>query len=155
MRLLILIFILISSSAIHSKEYPFFKDTKTTIKEPFKLRDPFKRKIFKRRAQKVSQAKVLKDGAYSNLPDIGRTPLNKIRIVGILLGKERRAMAKIDQGKGGASSDIYILKEGMKVGVDDAEVKAILPGGIVVVEKIVNVYDQQEYIETVIPVSAE
>lgn len=64
-------------------------------------------------------------------------------------------MAKIDQGKGGASSDIYILKEGMKVGVDDAEVKAILPGGIVVVEKIVNVYDQQEYIETVIPVSAE
>ncbi|MDH5581075.1 MAG: hypothetical protein OEY33_04150 [Bdellovibrionales bacterium] len=135
-------------------QYPFFKDTKTSIKNPFEMRDPFKRKVFKRHAKKVSKSKVLKDGSYSNLPEIGKTPLNKIRIVGILLGNERRAMAKIDGGKGGLK-DIYIIKEGMKIGVDDAEVKAILPGGIVVVEKITNVYDQNEYIETIIPVSAE
>ncbi len=153
-KLLILIYILLSSQG-HAKVYNFFKDTTTGIKDPFEMRDPFKRKIFKRQAKKASTAKVLKDGAYSNLPEIGKTPLNKIRIVGILLGKERRAMAKIDGGSGGASKDIYIIKEGMKIGIDDAEVKAILPGGIVVVEKITNVYDQNEYIETIIPVSAE
>ena len=41
----------------------------------------------------------------------------------------------------------------MKIGEDGAELKAILPGGIIVVEKIVNVYGQEEYLETVIPIS--
>jgi hypothetical protein len=35
------------------------------------------------------------------------------------------------------------------------DVKAILPGGIILVEKIRNVYDQDEYLETVLPVSSE
>ena len=50
-------------------------------------------------------------------------------------------------------SNVYYIKEGMKLGENGAEVKAILPGGIVLVEKIRNVYDQDEYLETVIPVS--
>ncbi|MFZ8934125.1 MAG: hypothetical protein ACO20H_00515 [Bacteriovoracaceae bacterium] len=153
-KLTIIPFIIIYSISALGAQYPFFKEIKTSIKDPFEMRDPFKRKVFKRHAKKVSKSKVLKDGAYSNLPEIGKTPLSRIRIVGILLGGERRAMAKIEGGKG-KSSDIYIIKEGMKIGVDNAEVKAILPGGIVVVEKITNVYDQSEYIETIIPVSAE
>jgi type IV pilus assembly protein PilP len=48
---------------------------------------------------------------------------------------------------------IIIMKEGMKIGPDNAELKAILPGGIVLVEKIVNVYGEDEFLETVIPIS--
>ena len=59
-------------------------------------------------------------------------------------------MAKIKNGK-----DTYLLKEGMRLGLDNAEIKAILPGGIVVVEKIRNVYNQEEYLETIIPISSE
>ena len=47
----------------------------------------------------------------------------------------------------------FILKEGMSLGKNKAELKAILPGGIVLVEKFKNVYDQDEYLETIIPVS--
>ena len=46
-----------------------------------------------------------------------------------------------------------MLREGMKLGPERAELKAILPGGIVVVEKIKNIYNQEEYLETVIPVT--
>jgi type IV pilus assembly protein PilP len=67
-----------------------------------------------------------------------------------MIGKERRALAKVAGG-----TDTFIIKEGMKLGQNGAEVKAILPGGIVLVEKIVNVYDQEEYLETVLPVSTD
>ena len=53
----------------------------------------------------------------------------------------------------GASTQVIIIKEGSKLGPDNAEVKAILPGGIILVEKIVNVYGQEEYLETVVPIS--
>jgi type IV pilus assembly protein PilP len=43
----------------------------------------------------------------------------------------------------------------MKLGENQAELKAILPGGIVVVEKLKDVYDKDEFIETLIPVSPE
>ena len=44
------------------------------------------------------------------------------------------------------------LKEGMTLGTQNAVVRAILPGGIVLVEKISNVYGQEEFFETVIPI---
>jgi type IV pilus assembly protein PilP len=69
-------------------------------------------------------------------------------------GKERRAMAKL-ASNGVVGSDVFYLKEGMKIGPNSAEVKAILPGGVVLVEKIRNVYDQDEYLETVLPLSNE
>ena len=47
------------------------------------------------------------------------------------------------------------MREGMKLGLNNAEIKAILPGGIVLVEKIRNVYDEDEYLETILPVSIE
>lgn len=137
------------------KDYRFFKDIKTKIKNPFKLRDPFKRGKIKSKSKKGKNFSLLKDGSFSNLPEIGQTPLRRIKVVGILLGGRRRAMVKLQGNSGSLGKEIYILKEGMRIGKDDAEIKAILPGGIVVVEKITNVYDQNEYLETVIPVSTE
>lgn len=122
-----------------------FKDQFTTIKNPFELRDPFRRKSF-RSGRKVGLGK---DYSYSNLPEIENFSVNDLRVVGIFFGKERRAIAKV-----GNKSDTFVLKEGMKVGENNAEIKAIMPGGIVLVEKIRNVYDQEEILETIIPLSS-
>ena len=136
------------------QKFEFFNGNKTSIKNPFGLRDPFKRKRIRLKGRKGKYSAFLKGNFFSNLPSIENVPLNQVRIVGVLLGKNRRAMAKIIQGAG-LSKDTYILKEGMRLGRDNAEIKAILPGGIVVVEKIRNVYNQEEYLETIIPISTE
>ena len=47
----------------------------------------------------------------------------------------------------------HTVKEGMTLGPNDAEIKAILPGGIILAEKVVNIYGETEYLETVIPIS--
>ena len=126
--------------------------SKTMLKNPLDLRDPFKRKMSKRKAQ---LKKAISNGIYSNQMDIiENKPIESIRIIGVVVGKDRRAMAKINDGKK-MSDEVYFIKEGMKIGPNGAEVKAILPGGIVLVEKVRNVYDQDEYLETVIPVSNE
>lgn len=137
------------------KSNPIFKEGSTTIKNPLDLRDPFKKKRRKLKKRKKNYGGYLVDGQYSNLPTIQTFPINQIRIVGVLLGKNRRAIAKISQGQGKLGNETYMVREGMKIGENNAEVKAIVPGGIVLVEKIRNVYDQDEYIETVIPVSSE
>ncbi|MFA6237341.1 MAG: pilus assembly protein PilP [Bacteriovorax sp.] len=127
---------------------------KTYVKGPLDLRDPFKRRINKKKGT-VDKAKINESGIYSNQSDrIEDKPVESIRIIGVMIGKERRAMAKIATGKT-LAPEIYFIKEGMKIGPNGAEVKAILPGGIVLVEKIRNVYDQDEYLETVLPVSNE
>ncbi len=134
--------------------YRLFK-SKTYVKNPLDLRDPFKRKINKKKGS-TQQHKTAENGIYSNqLDTIENKALENIKIVGIMTGKERRAMAKITDGGKTVGSEVYFIKEGMKIGPNGAEVKAILPGGIVLVEKIRNVYDQDEYLETVIPVSSE
>ena len=120
----------------------------STIKNPLELRDPFKKKRVKERRKRNVGRTILVDNSYSNLPNIGTVPLKSIRIVGILLGKKRVAMASVERSK-----QVFFLREGMKIGENKSEIRAILPGGIVVVEKIRNVYDQNEYIETVIPFS--
>ncbi len=147
-------------------------DFQTSIVDPLILRDPFKRDISLTGGKKKqsSVAGYAVDGlSYSNLNSIESIPISKIKIIGVLLGKDRRAMAKIIGETAGTSdgpsenqevvrrdtSGIFILKEGMLLGEEKAELKAILPGGIVLVEKIRNVYDQEEYLETVIPVSKE
>lgn len=129
--------------------YDFFKGNKTFIKDPLKLRDPFKRRQAPRPKGYRSRSKLLVNDSFSNFPDITGKSLSSIKITGVLLGKNRRAVAKV-----GGGSDVYILKEGMTLGKNDLEIKAILPGGIVLVEKILNVYGQEEYIETIIPISS-
>lgn len=131
------------------QEKIFFKD-KTKIKNPFEIRDPFKAPVRKRRD--AEQKKLFQEGVFSNIPGIENVPIKNIKITGVFLGRERRAIAKII-GVGTDKNSTVILKEGMKLGQDDAELKAILPGGIVLVEKIINVYGQEEYLETIIPIS--
>ena len=129
----------------------FFKD-KTKIDNPFSLRDPFKAPLNKGEGKKEGRGfRITGKGQYSNIGDtpLDQLSINEIRVVGVLIGKERRAL--INAGKD--AKRIIILKEGSKIGPEQAELKAILPGGIVLVEKITNVYGEEEYLETVIPIS--
>lgn len=129
----------------------FFKD-KTKIDNPFSLRDPFKAPLNKAEGKKEGRGfRITGKGQYSNIGEtaLDQISINEIRVVGVLIGKERRAL--VNAGK--ESKKIIILKEGSKIGPEQAELKAILPGGIVLVEKITNVYGEEEYLETVIPIS--
>lgn len=160
MKALILLttFVLLASpeSFAQERQFNFFKNQKTFIKNPFELRDPFKKP--KAKSEKRVRKKSKTGGMISNAPSLEGIELNRIRIVGILLGGTRRAVAKISTGvkKGsdggeGLSDETYILKEGMVLGNNQAEIRAILPGGVVLVEKLTNVYDQEEYLETILP----
>lgn len=125
----------------------FFRD-KTKIEKPFELRDPFRAPVFKSEKTKEKAGYFVSgSGQYSNITENTVKKIEDIKVVGVLIGRERRAMVSSGSGP------IIILKEGMKVGDEDAELKAILPGGIILVEKMVNVYGQEEYLETVIPIS--
>lgn len=132
---------------------------KTYLKNPMELRDPFKRKLNKKKSKGAGDSNLRENGIYSNINNnLENRSLENMKIVGVILGKERRAIAKHSDdvaAADGSGTPLYYLKEGMKVGENEAEVKAILPGGVVLVEKIKNVYDQDEYLETVIPVSGE
>lgn len=126
----------------------FFKD-KSKLDNPFELRDPFKAPPMKTENKNQRTGFYISGkGSYSNIQESKIESIQDLRVVGVLIGKERRALVTSGEGK-----DVIILKEGMKVGQDEAELKAILPGGIVLVEKIINVYGQEEYLETVIPIS--
>jgi type IV pilus assembly protein PilP len=123
----------------------------TSIEEPFDLRDPFKAPD--RRVEKDSNVVgKVSTGVYSNIPVLGDVSLESIQVVGVIIGKERRAFIKLKQGEG-AGATTYTVKEGQLMGENDAELKAILPGGLILVEKTTNIYGQEEYLETVIPIS--
>jgi Tfp pilus assembly protein PilP len=132
------------------KKYNLFQD-KTSIKNPFSLRDPFSEPIVKSKVEDGVKLGLLRDGIFTNLPSIEDVEVEEIAIVGILLGKERRALAMIKDGDG----ETFVLKEGMKLGKDSAEIKAILPNGLMLAEKITNVYGQIEYLETVLTIADE
>ncbi len=175
---ILLFFAVIGNSAtaqISSKGIEAFSNS-TGITNPFELRDPFKRNLPKRsRLKKIGDSKYFNGSMFTNVDTVEGIPIEQIRVVGVLLGPNRRAIVKIVSNDAPAQIEedpnapvlnpsasntrkkknekTYVLKEGMKLGVDGAEVKAILPGGIVLVEKIRNVYDQDEYLETIIPVS--
>lgn len=148
--LLIILFMLGAQAAPRDKNLTNFFNEKTKIENPLELRDPFKPPQFKSEGDNKGWSSSGK-GQYSN---IGESKLDTIivqemKVVGVMIGKERRAMINAKEGM----KEVIILKEGMKIGPDGAELKAILPGGIILVEKIVNVYGQEEYLETVIPIS--
>ncbi len=150
---IIILFLSYSIGALSASEVQsgrnFFKD-KTNIENPFNLRDPFKAPQTKSDVKKTGRGfKITGKGEYSNISETSLEQLNleTLRVVGVLIGKERRAMVT----SGG--NQITILKEGMKIGPEMVELKAILPGGIVLVEKIVNVYGEEEFLETVVPIS--
>ena len=163
------------SAERNSKLPEFFKRTNTEIKNPMELRDPFKRRVQKLRSGS-NRADIGNRTQFSNMLTLDNVPLDKIKILGVILGDNRRAIARTMRDDEGPQNQpqpqfpqpgdvpmqtevekfpTYVITEGMKLGVNNAEVRAILPGGVVLVEKIRNVYDQEEYIETIIPVTVD
>ena len=113
------------------------------------LKDPFKSPIKKATKKKAKEKEgLLKNGVYTNISDVKNLDVNKVEILGVLVGKNRRAVAKVAGIQG-----TFILKEGMKLGINNVELKAILPGGVIFVEKLSNLYGEDEYLETVIPIT--
>lgn len=153
MLILLLSIFSVGAMAAPNKSLRNFFQEKTKIDNPFNMRDPFKAPITTKGDGKRQGRgfRVTGKGQYSNIVEapLDQLQLGSIRLVGVLIGKERRALVNI----GTEGKKIIILKEGMKIGQEAAELKAILPGGIVLVEKIVNVYGEEEYLETVIPIS--
>jgi type IV pilus assembly protein PilP len=134
----------------HANLEKIFKG-QTKIKKPFELRDPFQAPKFKSESNK--RTKQRSSGILENVPVLEQEfNLDSIVIVGILIGKERRVLVKVKQGKT-EGKEVYTLREGDKFGRNGAEIKAILPGGVILVEKITNVYGEAEFIETVVPIS--
>lgn len=160
----ILISIGATAASAQSNLDEFFKD-KTRIENPLELRDPFKAPQSKGGPRKQGGNKYRRgDSEYSNLTEenLRDWSIYDIRVLGVMIGKERRAMisrgaeaagAAPPGGAGAAAQKVVVVKEGSLIGPDNAEVKAILPGGIILVEKIINVYGQEEYLETVVPIS--
>ncbi len=142
-----------ATAAPTAAQEDFFKD-KTNLENPLEIRDPFKAPFVNKQSTGKDVRKgyyVTGKGQYSNLAESAATDLvvGELRVVGVLIGRERRALINANE----ASKKVIVLKEGMKIGNEGAELKAILPGGVIIVEKIVNVYGQEEYLETVIPIS--
>lgn len=142
----LLLCLLFSVNAVWAQENieRFFKD-KTKLENPLELRDPF-------RAPVVKFKKESKSDRANQDPEELLQSVNvaDIRVQGVLVGKERRALVKFNSND---KMPAVIIKEGYRIGPDRVEVKAILPGGVILVEKMINVYGQEEYLETVIPIS--
>ncbi|MFT6630757.1 MAG: type IV pilus assembly protein PilP [Bacteriovoracaceae bacterium] len=146
---LFLVSMLFSTSAFTKIDEIFEGQTK--IEKPFELRDPFQAPKFKSQSNRLTKQRA--KGILDNIPNLdAEFDLESILIVGILIGKERRVLVKLKQGKT-VSKEVYTLKEGDTFGRNGPEIKAILPGGVILVEKITNVYGEFEFIETVVPIS--
>ena len=118
----------------------------TDIEKPFSKRDPFQAPKFQSTATRQNREKF--SGVMDNQLRIeGEVKIEEVTIVGVLIGKERRVVLKV------ADKGPYTLKEGEKIGYSGPEIKAILAGGIILVEQITNIYGEPEYIETIVPIS--
>ncbi|WP_412473997.1 hypothetical protein [Halobacteriovorax sp. YZS-1-1] len=117
------------------------------------IRDPFKVKYRRKFGSKRERREKFK--GFSNKLNTSNLRIDQIRVTGIYMGKNPRALIQEvgDNNNGDNKNDVVVIREGMKIGPDQVEVKAILPGGIVLVEKIINVYDEEEYLETILPLS--
>jgi hypothetical protein len=91
---------------------------------------------------------VKKNNIYSNELSGSELTLNNLMIVGVALGKKNRAIVKV-KGK----TETYMMTEGDLIGPDQIKLKAVLPSGVIFVEKSTNIYGTQEYFETVLPVT--
>ena len=146
MKYIYLLILFILSFSAQAKLEDLFSDRKDIIEKPFELRDPFQAPKFKSKGTARRQ-KEFNGNFERNIKKLDKqVSIDKIEIVGVLIGKDRRVMIREGQ-------TVYTLKEGERLGVNGPEIKAILAGGIILVEEIVNIYDEPEYIETVIPIS--
>lgn len=143
---LIIAFLCFTVLSVEAKIDEIFKGH-TSIKEPFSLRDPFQ--VPKLRSEKSRKRKQRISGVWDNIPTLnGEVNIDELVIKGVLIGKSRRVMISI-----GESKEVFTLSEGDVLGNARTKIEAILPGGIILVEKITNIYGEDEYIETVVPIS--
>lgn len=129
-------------------ENPPFANVETTIKDPLQLRDPFKSpqgQVIDQQLPTNTSSTGLRDGIYTNLPNLAEITLDNIQVKGIIYGP--RAVANISTQGSMTSTPI---REGEKIQQGTVTLKAILPRGLVFVEQITNVYGKPEYLETVI-----
>lgn len=120
-------------------------DKYTTIPKPFELRDPFQKPSLKSKSKQRRDQGI--KGVWNEEEKFnGNFDIDKIQITGLLIGKQRRVLIKIN-GKD------YKFKEDESIGRGGPKIKAILPGGIILVEQVNNIYGEPEYIETVVPIS--
>ncbi len=142
----LLILLLITTFRISAKVDTIFEG-ETNMDNPFELRDPFQAPKFKSESNRKSKQRA--KGILNNIKEVDwEFDLEKVSIVGVLIGKERRVILQIDGNK-----NTFTLKEGEEFGINGPEIKAILPGGVILVEKITNIYGEDEFIETIVPIS--
>lgn len=146
MKLTLIILAVLVTSTTYAAVEDIFRG-QTSIEKPFELRDPFQPPIFP--SQALTERKQSNNGVWDNQKKLeSDVKLEEIKITGVLIGTNRRVILQIGNDK-----TSYTLKEGETIGPIGPEVKAILPGGIILAEKINNIYGEPEYIETVIPIS--
>lgn len=141
----ILILITILAFPVHANQKAKLDDifrNKTSIKNPFSLRDPFQSPKFKSATNRSRIDRT--NGVLDNIPTYNEAfDVNKVIVVGVLIGKERRVVIKFGSDRGGQETSMFTYREGDRIGNDGPEIKAILPGGIILVEQITNVYGQK------------
>jgi len=144
-RIIISLLIFIITLPAQASKLENLFDSQTSISEPFELRDPFQTPKFK--SEKKQKREERLSGIRDEEPKLrGDVPLDQIVITGVLIGKERRVLIQ-------AVGQTFKMKEEDTIGPNGPKIKAILPGGIILVEQITNIYGEPEYIETVIPIS--
>lgn len=145
MRCLLLILLAFCNLSFSKTRIEEIFKGQTSIKDPFKLRDPFQTPKFKSETQKKRKQRAR--GILDNVKKLEEEyDLEKIKIVGVLIGKNRRVIVR-------SGDQNYTLKEGDSYGRQGPQIKAILPGGVILVEKITNIYGENEFIETIVPIS--
>lgn len=145
------LFLLLSNISFGKMKIEDLFKEKSEMEDPMALRDPFLAPHIGIEKERRERAKGRRTN-FSNIPEIGEVKLSDLIITGVVIGPQRRAFAHIMLGAN-PSQETYVLKEGMRLGENRAELKAILPGGLVFVEKNTNIYGEDEYLETVIPIS--
>lgn len=146
MKTILMSVILFFSNSSQSAIEDIFRG-QTSIDKPFDLRDPFRPPEFPGQAKKNRNEQ--NNGVWNNQKKLeDDVKIEDIIVTGVLIGTNRRVILRI-----GSDPTSYTLKEGETVGPIGPEIKAILPGGIILAEKINNIYGEPEYIETVIPIS--
>ena len=106
-NIFITLFLLLCSSVMASSPSNIFKGL-TSIKEPFELRDPFRPAKIEIERGKTVVGKI-SSGVYSNIPVLGDIEIEEMLVVGVIIGKERRAFVRV-KGKDNTTYTIKLRK---------------------------------------------
>lgn len=117
---------------------PLSEDAPFTLESAMTLRDPFRR-------PELKTAMAIDEGGL--IPELERYELDKFKLVGVITGaKKNKALLTAPNGK------MHVVSDKTVLGNRRGYIKRILPGMIVIEEKVVNLLGQEERIETVIAI---